>query len=625
MANELRERILQLKELLDLGLLSEEEYQAQKAALLASVMGTTPTPANAPLGGTTTLASTQPAAGGALAGTTSLDSSAMLPTQIGNYRILSLIGAGGMGTVMRARHLEEGWARRQGGDVALKLIHPHIAEDPNFRERFLDEAQLGRRIQHPGLAAVYDVVVSGRWLGTVMDLVEGRSLERLVVPGGMAVADTLGVLRPLAAALDALHGQGIVHRDLKPSNIKVRPDGLPVILDLGIAKDLNSSADHTRTMTAMGTTRWMAPEQADAKRAGPEADRYALGLIAYALLTGRLPWDAELSELRIVTLKMTGRLLPIARVHSDLPNGVAAAVMAMLALEPEARPDSCEAFVAALAGDKSIAAPANADVAGPDAAVDHAGLAGASLGQLLLYATWREDAPAMGGWSRAQVLAVLEELEQTEPRWGAWEADRRSKADEREAHQQLNGRAQLVNLLRKRRRRCTDQEIDTAKRRAEVERARAEAAKRTTIEQGQEDAVVRTEPEQVAETFRGRRHFEMAQKCWGVGDYRGAVMQMRFAMQFEPDNEAFTEWLEKAKKARQAGQGQREETTNGRPELAAKTLNGRKHFEMAQKCLGDGDYRGAVMQMRFAAQYEPDNEVFTEWLEKAKEARQAGR
>ncbi|MFH1468116.1 MAG: serine/threonine-protein kinase [Pseudomonadota bacterium] len=528
MAEDLRAKLTGLKELLDLGLLTEAEFQEQKAALLASSLGTTPAPAGRPLGGATSvappepvgggplggatfMAPPEPVGGGPLGGATTVDPAAGLPSQVGNYRILGLIGAGGMGTVVRARHLEEGWARRQGGDVALKLIHPHIAQDPTFRERFLDEAQLGRRVQHPALATVYDVVVEGPWLGTVMALVEGDSLERLVEPGGMPLAQALVILRPLAAALDHLHAQGIVHRDLKPANIKVRPDRSPVILDLGIAKDLKSGADHTQTMTAMGTTRWMAPEQADAKHIGPAADRYALGLITCALLTGGLPWGPDLSELRIVTLKMTGNLVPVARLKPDLPGGAVAAVTAMLALDPEARPGSCAAFVAALEGGEGLAAPAPE----PNPTDEPAGLGVASLGQLLLYAAWRQDAPAMGGWSRAQVLAVLAELERSDPRWATWEVEQAAKATERSAQQQRVGRARLLNLLHKYRGKVADEEIEAARRRAEAERAQrvaAEQAARQAAERVQAEAAERQRQENAERARQAAAAWEAARE-----------------------------------------------------------------------------------------------------------------
>jgi len=164
------------------------------------------------------------------------------------------------------------------------------------------------------------------------------------------VSEVVGLLAPLAEALDHLHGEGIVHRDLKPANVRVRSDGRPVLLDLGIAKDLSGDGGgHTQTMTAMGTSAWMAPEQADAKRVTKAADVYALGLVAYALLSGRMPWPEGESDLRVLMRKTSGRLEPLSAVAPAVPGHVSAAVMSALALDPSARPGRCGALVESLA------------------------------------------------------------------------------------------------------------------------------------------------------------------------------------------------------------------------------------------------------------------------------------
>ena len=272
-------RLVELKAMLDQGFITRAEYDALKAELFSAVSSSAPQAADPLLGATRAgPLPTQP------------PSHPRLPERIGSYRILSELGRGGMGTVVRARHIEEGWAQRQGGDVAIKLIHPQLAADPAYRARFLDEARLGRRLSHPSLAAVHDVVAEGSWLGAVMAFVDGTSLSERIRSGGLPLEQVVTLLRPLAEALDHLHAQGIIHRDLKPANIKIRRDGRPVILDLGIAKDQATAGDgHTQTGTVLGTTAWMAPEQVDAKATGPAADRYALGLMAYGLLAGRLP------------------------------------------------------------------------------------------------------------------------------------------------------------------------------------------------------------------------------------------------------------------------------------------------------------------------------------------------
>jgi serine/threonine protein kinase len=287
----------------------------------------------------------------------------VLPQRMGSYRVIHVIGAGGMGSVVRARHSDDGWAERQGGDVAIKLIHPKLAKKKSFRERFYSEAEIGRSLQHSSIANVYDLVKEGEWLGLVMEFIDGRPLTKWITPGGIGLEQSLQLLRPLASALDRLHEAGIVHRDLKPDNISVRPDGTPVILDLGIAKDLTSAKPgQTRAMTTMGTIEWMAPEQADAKNVGPAADGYAFGLITYALLCGGLPWAPETSATRIGAIKLMGNLIPLSDI-STLGPDLSAVVMRMLATDPNERYASTSAFVDALEDPKGSKRPTGAAAA----------------------------------------------------------------------------------------------------------------------------------------------------------------------------------------------------------------------------------------------------------------------
>ena len=344
MSDDLKAKLSKLRELHELGLLTQAELDAKRLQLVDDALGSS-APADALSGPTRRGPPSEPA--DPLSGPT--QAGPPLPERLGNYRILGVIGAGGMGTVVRARHIEEGWARQQGGDVALKLIHPHIASDEAFRERFFTEAALGKRVHHPGLATVYDVVSEGTWLGVVQEYVHGEELTARIRTGGLRVSQTLLLLDPIAEALDHLHASGIVHRDLKPANIRIREDGLPVLLDLGIAKDLSATGKgQTRTQASLGTSSWMAPEQADAQTVTTAADVYALGLIAYALLSGRLPWSAETTELRILTKKLMGELLPLSEAAPGVPSTVASAVMRALAVDPSERPASCVSLVDSL-------------------------------------------------------------------------------------------------------------------------------------------------------------------------------------------------------------------------------------------------------------------------------------
>jgi|GEM_PF-1239792 len=266
--------------------------------------------------------------------------------KIGSYKIFEVLGKGGMGEVYRARHMEESWAKRQGGDVALKIMRPRFAKDPAFRDRFIREGDVGKRVNHSNIARVHEVILDGGTLGLVMEFIEGEALDDLIPENGMSLEKTIQILEPLCHALDSLHEKNIVHRDLKPENIRLRKNKEPVILDFGIAKSGESEDEGmTKTGVLMGTVTYMAPEQIDAKNVGPAADRYALGIIAYELLSNKRPWPKDLSEGRIYTRKLQGNINPLSYEKPKLGEKISKAVMRMLSIRPDHRYPSCLAFV----------------------------------------------------------------------------------------------------------------------------------------------------------------------------------------------------------------------------------------------------------------------------------------
>jgi hypothetical protein len=200
----------------------------------------------------------------------------------------SLLGVGGMGAVYRARqeHLDR--------PVALKLMAPALAADPAFTARFQREARVLARLDHPHIVRLHDAGGddAGRlWL--VMELVEGASLRQVLDTGRLSAAEALGLLPDLCAALAYAHGQGVVHRDLKPENILVDTAGRLRIADFGLAKLMAGepgSQALTGTGQVLGTAAYMAPEQViGSPEVDHRADLYALGVLAYELLTGHLP------------------------------------------------------------------------------------------------------------------------------------------------------------------------------------------------------------------------------------------------------------------------------------------------------------------------------------------------
>src|ERR1700682_2096114 len=205
---------------------------------------------------------------------------------LGSYRILERIGRGGMATVYRAHH--EGLERY----VAIKVLPDFFAEEEVYRERFQHEARSIGRLKHPNILEVFDYGQEEGVTFIVMELVEGGTLEdRLGAP--MELEDVVRTLEPLAGALDYAHARGIMHRDIKPSNILLQKDGTPVLADFGLALMAGSTRRITATGMVMGTPEYMSPEQAADEPLGPASDRYSLAVVAYQMLTGRVPFDAD--------------------------------------------------------------------------------------------------------------------------------------------------------------------------------------------------------------------------------------------------------------------------------------------------------------------------------------------
>ncbi|MFM7151162.1 MAG: protein kinase domain-containing protein, partial [Gemmataceae bacterium] len=221
-----------------------------------------------------------------------------LPAVFGRYRVLQLLGGGGMGAVYLA---EDTQLARQ---VALKIPLFEGKSASQRAERFLREAQAAAALHHPNICTVFDVgQIDGRPYLT-MAYIEGRSLEEFIDPDElMPVTRALDLAGKIALALAESHAKGIVHRDLKPANIMITQRGEPVVMDFGLAKRNDESdaqeARLTREGAILGTPSYMAPEQVngDLAKIGPATDIYALGVILFEMLTGQTPFQGSLTAI----------------------------------------------------------------------------------------------------------------------------------------------------------------------------------------------------------------------------------------------------------------------------------------------------------------------------------------
>jgi serine/threonine-protein kinase len=257
----------------------------------------------------------------------------------GRYRMDAHIATGGMGAVWRAHDtvLER--------PVAVKLLRPELAGDRNFRARFESEARNAARVQHPGIAAVYDYGedTAQRRSYLVMELVDGRPLDEIYSAGRLSRAALVGIVAQTADVLQAAHDQGLVHRDVKPANILVTPSGQVKVTDFGIAKAL-ADASFTDTGIVLGTPHYLSPEQAAGKPASPASDVYALGVVLYEGLAGERPF---VRDTPVATALAHLRDEPPA-LPADVPPWLATITMAALAKDPVERPASAAAMATAL-------------------------------------------------------------------------------------------------------------------------------------------------------------------------------------------------------------------------------------------------------------------------------------
>ncbi|MEP7013247.1 MAG: protein kinase [Acidobacteriota bacterium] len=262
--------------------------------------------------------------------------------QIGPYRILSRLGAGGMGEVFLA--LDERLDRR----VALKRIRPTGEPTPDRRERFRREARLAARLNHPAIVQIYDVLSDGDAEVLVFEYVEGTTLRRLVDLAPLSPGRAAALGRDIAEGLAEAHRQGIVHRDLKSENVLVTAAGRAKVADFGVAKGQLEGDDLTATGMVVGTTRAMSPEQARGEPADFRSDLFSLGVLLYEALGGRSPF-AGANQLSTLQRVLNDDPAPLLLAVPAVPQNFSDLVHRLLAKEPHLRPRNASEVAAALA------------------------------------------------------------------------------------------------------------------------------------------------------------------------------------------------------------------------------------------------------------------------------------
>jgi len=257
-----------------------------------------------------------------------------LPRKIGPYKVLSRLGSGGMAVVFK---VEDAY-----GDVyALKVPDPRILDDPELSARFFREMEIGRTLRHPGVVRIFDVHKGDADTHPYIaqEFVEGETLRAALNRQGALSEDRAReIARGLADILSYAHSQGIVHRDVKPSNVMLRPDGSLRLMDFGIAKAATLET-MTGTDTTLGTPAYMAPEQVDSHEATVQSDVYALGVVLFEMLAGRLPFE-EADPYRMLVRKIRERPPRVSSIQPRVSHRMDNLVALLLQADPGKRPDS---------------------------------------------------------------------------------------------------------------------------------------------------------------------------------------------------------------------------------------------------------------------------------------------
>jgi len=260
--------------------------------------------------------------------------------ELGPYSVVERIGRGGMATVYKAYHAA------LDRYVAIKVLPEFFAEDEEYRERFHQEAMSVARLRHPNILSVYDFGHERGIAYLVLELISGGTLaDRLGTR--IDIHDTVAMLKPIADALDHAHRNGVLHRDIKPSNILLHRDGTPVLADFGLAKLAASVRRLTASGIVMGTPEYMSPEQAAGDPIGPPSDLYAFAIVAYEMLTGRVPFEADTPA--AVLLSHLNKAMPaMHELRGELSRHAEDALRRALAKSPSERFQTATEFVAAL-------------------------------------------------------------------------------------------------------------------------------------------------------------------------------------------------------------------------------------------------------------------------------------
>jgi len=264
----------------------------------------------------------------------------MIGKTISHYKILSKLGEGGMGVVYKAEDLT------LGRTVALKFLPPDSVDTEDDRTRLVHEARAAAALLHPNICPVYEIAEAEGRTFISMAYIEGRSLKDRIAEGPLPLEEALVRARQIGDALASAHVKGIIHRDIKPGNVMLLPDGRPILMDFGLAK-VAGTTKLTRTGTTMGTVAYMSPEQVLGKQADHRSDIWALGVVLYEMVSGKVPFGGDYEAALLYSI-LNEDPEPLSGEGKDAPAGFDGIIAKALAKDPARRYQRAEELIADL-------------------------------------------------------------------------------------------------------------------------------------------------------------------------------------------------------------------------------------------------------------------------------------
>lgn len=260
--------------------------------------------------------------------------------RVGDYEVLALLGAGGMGCVYKVRNIIS------NREEAMKILLPDFASDHDLAARLVAEIRTLAGLEHPNIAQLRTAFRDGNQFVMVMEYVEGTTLEKMATQGELTLDKILDYSTQALAALSYAHGRGVTHRDIKPANIMITSHGVVKLMDFGIAKS-GENMQLTRPGTTMGSVYYMSPEQVRGGTVDARSDIYSFGVTLYEMLTGRKPFQAETSY-SVLNAQLNEAPTPPVQINPALPPALNNIVMRAMVKAPEGRFQTAEEFRAAL-------------------------------------------------------------------------------------------------------------------------------------------------------------------------------------------------------------------------------------------------------------------------------------